>query len=93
MYVLKEIRMDNVGRICISQLFDEIPKEVLVLYDTEKNALFFRGNFVGDWPSAQRKVDSKNRVVIPKWIRDKTGDEFYLVPESKRDHCLLIKNS
>ena len=92
MHVLDEIRVDGAGRICITNVFDEMPKEVLILYDTEENAVYFRGDITGDWSAAQRKIDSKNRVILPKWIRDKTGDEFYLTPESKQKHCLVAKN-
>ena len=90
MHILDEIRVDSSGRIGIAKLFDKVPGEVLVIFDDIEKALFFMASN-GEWPSTQRKVDSKNRVVLPKRIREKTGDEFYLIPESKEKHCLLAK--
>lgn len=89
MHILDEIKADSSGRISITKLFDEVPREVLVLFDTEEKALFFWES-KGDWPKVQRKVDSKGRVALPEWFK-KLGDEFYLVPESKEKHCLLVK--
>ena len=90
MHIVGEIKVDSSGRSNISKLFDEVPKEVLVLFDDNEKAIFLRESR-GDWPSVQRKVDSKNRVCLPSWLRDKLGGEFYLTPESKERHCLLVK--
>ncbi|MBR3172610.1 hypothetical protein IKF21_01685 [Candidatus Saccharibacteria bacterium] len=91
MHVIDEIKADAAGRISIAKLFDEMPSEVLVLYDTEERAIFLRGDITGDWSVAQRKVDSKNRIVLPKWMRERLGDEYYLVSDSKERHYLLVK--
>ena len=90
MQILDEIKVDSVGRVCITKLFDEVPREVLVIFDDMEKAVFFIASD-GEWPSTQRKVDSKNRVALPKRVREKAGDEFYLVPQSKENHCLLAK--
>jgi len=93
MQIIEEIEVDSSDRILITKLFDKnkMPKEVLVLYDTEEKAIFFRGDIQGEWSSVQRKVDSKNRVTLPKWIIEKLGREYYLVDDSKSRHHLLIK--
>lgn len=91
MHILEEIRLDAVGRLNIAKVFEEIPERVLVLYDTEQRAIFFRGDIVGEWATVQRKVDSKNRIVLPKWMRDKLGDEYYVVDDSREVHYLLVK--
>ncbi|MBR2841547.1 hypothetical protein IKE80_02085 [Candidatus Saccharibacteria bacterium] len=91
MYIIDEVRVDKSGRINIGMLFDEMPKKVLVLYDTEKKALFFRGDPEDEWATAQRGVDGKHRVTLPKWMRDRLGTEFYVTDSSKKEHFLLVE--
>ena len=91
MYILDEIKVDSAGRVNVSKLFDEVPREVIILCDTKEKAIFFRECVQDDWLAVQRKVDSKNRITLPKWIRAKFGEVYYLVPDSKERHCLLAK--
>ena len=91
MHIIEEIKMDSTGRINISKLFDKAPKEVLVLYDDGEHAVYFRDDCGDEWAALQRKVDSKNRVVLPTWIRNKTGSVFHIVTDSKEKHRLMAK--
>ena len=89
MYILGKMVLDKNGRLNVAGLFKKRTvalDEVALIFDTETKCLLIEdaGNpFIlddPDWIEAPtRKLDSKWRICLPKWMREEFGDEFFIV--------------
>ncbi len=79
MYIVGTTEMDGQGRININGLFgNKDIHSVVVMIDPEEEAILLQpilddleeANIAYGVPS---KIDDKNRLTIPKWIRDELG--------------------
>ena len=82
MYIIGSTKVDKYGRVLLSGLIDhkETPKVIAVI-DTAYSDLKF-GIAIALFPSDEDDdfglpitVDDKNRVVLPRWIRDELGSK------------------
>lgn len=89
MHILGKIEVDRTGRLILTKIFREIPKEVVPLFDTKSKKLFFREATKKDSPGIVRKVDDKNRVCLPREFLDDLGQEYYICEESTEEHFVL----
>ena len=89
MYIVEKMKVDRTGRIQISRLFEEIPEEVVPIFDTESRKLIFAVAEEGGSQLNKRKADSKGRVCLPRWMIDSLGEGFFLTTDSLEEHCLL----
>lgn len=89
MHIIEKITVDSAGRLLLTKLFKQMPREVLVAFDTRSKRLLFKGATNDDDPKLTRKVDEKNRVCLPKWIIEELGSGFYVCEESLDEHFVL----
>ena len=89
MYIAEKIRTDRMGRIVIKKLFLELPEAVVVTFDTDTKELVFTMAEEGQNPSFKRRVDSKGRVSLPRWMIDELGELYILTIDSAERHSVL----
>lgn len=89
MYITEKIRTDKTGRVGVKKIFSDLPNEVVVLFDTEANEVIFIAADESKSSLLKRKVDSKGRVSLPRWMTDELGDIFLVTTDSAERHSLL----
>ena len=77
LYIIKELSLDKAGRLLITDYYKgKPPKDVGLGYDPTRKEIVIRP-YDESSGLIHRKVDSKNRVSIPKWIIKKLGRNYY----------------
>lgn len=87
--IVGKIEVDRVGRFMLTKIFDEMPERVVPSFDTGTKKLFFKEAAEDEDPRVARKVDSKKRVCLPRWVTDELGEEFFVFAESAKEHAVL----
>ena len=85
MYIIGKSTVDKQGRVVISGLFKEPVQQVVIVTDPETEMILLLPVSEGD-PSfgVPLNVDSKNRIFLPKWIKQELGDH--------KDLLLIVDN-
>ena len=79
MYIVGTTEIDRQGRINISGLFGSRKvRKVVVAIDPGEEAILLKpipeGSEEADIDSGvPSKIDDKNRIIVPKWVRDELG--------------------
>ena len=89
MHILGKIKVDRNGRLTLTKIFREMPEEIVPSCDAKSKKLFFREATRKDGPGIARKVDSKNRVSLPREFLNDLGQEYYICTESVDEHFVL----
>lgn len=87
MHIIEKIRVDKYGRLLLTKVFEEVPRIVLISFDTKTKRLYFYEAKAEE--KNARRVDEKGRVCLPKWAIEKLGREYYVCMESPDEHCVL----
>ena len=87
MQIIKRIKADKAGRILLSKFFAEMPEWVVVTFDTDTKNLYFTETNSND--PLGYKVDSKNRLYLPTWLREEVGEGFIICPEGIEKRYLI----
>ena len=94
MYIIGVTKIDKQGRVLISGLFgEEKISKVIVAVDVESESIILLPADKGSNFGIPINVDDKNRIFLPKWIRDELesveeltlvvdGDNHYLMPKT-----------
>ena len=89
MQIIEKIKVDRTGRLLLAKVFKEPPKELVILFDAKSKKLFFREATNTNEQKIARKVDSKNRISLPRWVIEELGTEYYVFVESLDKHYVM----
>ena len=89
MHIIEKVKVDGAGRLSLTKVFAKVPREVIVSFEPKSKKLVFTEIPENDNVAATRKIDSKNRVSLPKWLLEELGEEYYICSESVGEHYVL----
>ena len=86
-YITGKAKIDSQGRINVGNLFQQgkMPSQIILVVDVEQEQILILDAGEKDYGfgGIPQKIDSKNRLIIPKWILEEIGGykEVFLVDE------------
>ena len=89
MYIIEKIKVDKIGRLSLTKVFTKMPKKVVISFESRSKKLIFTEIPEDSKAAAARRIDSKNRVSLPKWLLEELGEEYYICSESVGEHYVL----
>lgn len=89
MHIIEKVKVDGAGRLSLTKVFAEVPRKVVVSFEPKSKRLVFTEIPENDKTAVARKIDSKNRVSLPKWLLEELGEEYYICSESVGEHYVL----
>jgi len=98
MYIIDTRSIDKQGRVTISGLFEKTPEEIIVAFNTETKRIDILDSAQTPFrTSSTQKVDAKNRISIPSWLRKEIEPicdpppRLYLAIDDQNKPCLIVK--
>ena len=92
LYIIKELSLDKADRLLITDYYKgKPPRDIGLAYDPVTKEIVIKPY---DETSGliHRKVDSKNRVSIPKWIIKKLGRNYYFTVDDAGRRSIRSKD-
>ena len=93
MYIIDHVSLDQTGRIVIRNYFEgSVPSMVGIAYEPKNREIIIKSYDPNDG-FLPRKVDSKKRISVPKWLAAIMKNQTYLIRDEQGNRKILIFDS